>query len=137
MDAEASAPDPDPTVKPKSWTAPKTEEAPKEPPKEEPKTVQPAKKPTVAEMKAKAGVAEKAYNLKKKDATLKKNYAAALADLGEAVMLDETIEPRKRYPDALKLYRQALKLDPANQKAKDNIKLIEDVYKKMGKPVPK
>lgn len=129
-------PDPDPATKPKTWTAPKTEEPVKAPETPAPEKPEP-KKVTVAEAKAKATAAEKAYNLKKTDVKLKKNYAAALADLGEATMLDEGIAPRTRYPEALKQYRTALKLDPTNAKAKENIKLIEDVYKKMGKPVPK
>jgi hypothetical protein len=47
------------------------------------------------------------------------------------------IKAAERYPAALKQFRAAAKLDPTNAKAKENIKLIEDVYKKMGKPVPK
>jgi hypothetical protein len=106
-------PDPDPNTKPKTWTAPK--EAATAETKAPEKPV--AKKLTVAEAKVKA--------------------AEGLADLGEATMLDESIPPRERYPDALTLFRQALKFDPNNKKAKDSIKMIEDVYKKMGREVPK
>jgi len=52
-------------------------------------------------------------------------------------MSDTTIPPAKRYPEALKLLRQAVQLDPANKKAASDKKMIEDVYKQMGKPLPK
>lgn len=133
------APDPDPTVKPTTWTAPKTAEVK---PEEKPAEAKPADQPlesklTVAEAKTKAAAAEKALKAKPKDATLKKSYAAALADLGHATMLDQSIPPRVRYPDALKTLRKAKSLDPKNKLALDDIKLIEEAYKSMGRPVPK
>jgi hypothetical protein len=134
-------PDPDPATKPTSWTAPKAAEtstAPEKTPETVPAPEKPVmKKVTLAEAKAKAATTEKAYNLNKKDVAAKKNYAAALTEYGEVMMLDETIPPRTRYPEALKLYRKALVVDPTNTKAKENLKMIEDVYKKMGKEVPK
>jgi tetratricopeptide (TPR) repeat protein len=51
-------------------------------------------------------------------------------------MLDPAVPPREKYPQALKMFREALQLDPNNALAKDGIKLIEDIYKSMGRPVP-
>ena len=121
------APDPDPKTMPKSWTPPKAAAPP--PAAEE-------KKMTVAEAQAKVKTTEAAYKKNVKSAPAKKAYAAALADLGHATMSDQAIPPKKRYPDALKMYKQALTLDPTNKTALDDKKSIEDVYKSMGKPIP-
>ncbi|HVK04449.1 MAG TPA: hypothetical protein VM490_13310, partial [Armatimonadaceae bacterium] len=94
------------------------------------------KKVTVAAATAKVKTTEAAYKKKPKDAVAKKAYAAALADLGHATMLDQSIPPAKRYPTALTHARKALSLDPANKQAKEDKKLIEDAYKQMGRPVP-
>jgi tetratricopeptide (TPR) repeat protein len=134
-------PDPDPNTKPKSWTAPKAEAANDETkptdakPGDEKKPEE--KKLTVADAQAQVKTAEAAYKKNPKDTAAKKTYAASLADLGHATMLDQSIAPRKRYPDALTLYRQALKIDPTNKTALDDKKMIEDVYKSMGRPIPK
>lgn len=124
-------PDPDPSTKPKSWTAP-----PAEPPKPNPANVV-LENPTVKQLEARAKAAAGIYKKKSKDPVARKNYAQALTELGHAQMLDESTPPRKRYPTALKTLRQALKLNPANAKAKEDIQLIEGAYKSMGKPVPK
>jgi hypothetical protein len=131
------AADPDPTVKPTSWTAPKTVEAPK--PEEKPVPAdQPLEaKMTVAQAKVKVAATEKALKLKPKDPAAKKAHAASLADLGHSTMLDQSIPPRVRYPEALKHLRKAKTLDPKNKLALDDIKLIEEAYKSMGRPVPK
>jgi tetratricopeptide (TPR) repeat protein len=62
--------------------------------------------------------------------------AQNLAEQAEKVMLDPAVPPREKYPQALKMFREALQLDPNNALAKDGIKLIEDIYKSMGRPVP-
>jgi hypothetical protein len=62
--------------------------------------------------------------------------AQNLAEQAEKVMLDPAIPPREKYPQALTMFREALQLDPDNTLAKDSIKLIEDIYKSMGRPVP-
>ncbi len=45
--------------------------------------------------------------------------------------------PKQKYPEALKLYSEALKLDPKNEDAIKNKQLILDIYKSMGKNPPK
>ena len=72
-----------------------------------------------------------------KDAKKKKLYADASTDYGYAVMLTQTIAPRAKYPKALKLFRETLKVDPKHAKAKKWSTTIEDIYRSMGRPIPK
>lgn len=123
---------PDPEPKPKSWTAPKAGEAPK--PTEAPKAPEAPKGPSVAELKKKAAAAAAAF---KKNPKTKLAYAQAVAELGHGMMLDTSVPPVKRYPEALRTLRQAKSLDPKNKLANEDIKQIEDAYKTMGRPIPK
>lgn len=139
---------PEPEPKPKSWTEPDKPATPETPTTpatptptgpatepEKPKNATPTM--TVAQSKKNLAAAEAAYKKTPKDASKKAAYAEALAQLGRSTMLDQAIPPAKRYPDALKLYRQALALDPKNKVALEDKKQIEDVYKQMGRPIPK
>ena len=49
---------------------------------------------------------------------------------------DQNAPPRVKYPGALKAYREVLKYDKTNAKAKQNIATIEGIYKSMGRPIP-
>ncbi len=71
-----------------------------------------------------------------KDAAAKKKYVAATMKLADAQLVSPALPPRQKYPQSLRNYRLALKLDPKNTQAKENIKLIEDIYKSMGRPIP-
>ena len=62
--------------------------------------------------------------------------AQTLAEDAQKIMLDPALPPREKYPKALAMFRNALKIDPGNALAKDGVKVIEDVYKSMGRPVP-
>ena len=62
--------------------------------------------------------------------------AQTLAEEAEKIMLDPTLAPREKYPKSLGMFRDALEIDPNNALAKDGIKLIEDIYTSMGRPVP-
>ena len=44
--------------------------------------------------------------------------------------------PKTYYPKALYLYKQILKIDPANAEAKAKGEEIENIYKSMNRPVP-
>lgn len=122
---------PDADAKPTSWTPPKPAE--EEKPAEAPKP----KGPSVADLSKKAKAAAAAYKKKPKSAPLKLAYADALAKLGHAQMLDTSVPPVKRYPTALRTLRQAVKLNPKHPAAKADVKVIEDAYKSMGRPIPK
>lgn len=56
--------------------------------------------------------------------------------LGNAYMYEDSLPPMRKYPAALRQFRAALKFDPENKKAKQNIDTIEGIYKSMGRPVP-
>ncbi len=92
---------------------------------------------TVPQAKANLKAAEALYKKTPNNAARKQAYAQALAHLGHSTMLDQSIPPRQRYPEALNLLRRALALDPKNKMALADRKQIEDVYKGMGRPVPK
>ncbi len=51
-------------------------------------------------------------------------------------MTSPLLGAKVKYPRALRLYREALKLDPNNKEAKANKKMIEDIYRSMGRPIP-
>ena len=124
---------PDPEPKPKSWTAPKGE-APKP---EAPKAPEAPKGPSVAELKKKADACALMCKKSPKDTKCKAAYAQALAELGHGQMLDQSVPPRLRYPQALKTLRQAKAVDAKNKLALEDIKAIEDAYKSMNMPIPK
>jgi len=80
--------------------------------------------------------AEKAAFEKDPSDAQKKKYVDAALKYGTTVMLANSLPPKVKYPDSLKLFREVLKADPENAEAKENVKVIEDIYKSMGRPVP-
>lgn len=79
------------------------------------------------------------------DAAVKKNprsavYKKALADAyfekGKFQMNNAQLPPMRKYPAALRAFRKTVELDPKNTDAASNVKMIEDIYKSMGRPVP-
>ncbi len=81
-------------------------------------------------------VLEPALKSSPNDAAVRKTMAEALMGNGDAYMYNEKLPPFRKYPVALKSYRRVLEFDKTNQKAKDNIAMIEGIYKSMGRPVP-
>lgn len=77
------------------------------------------------------------FTKKPKDPKVRKAYVAATVSFGTATMLAGSLPPCQKYPTALRLYREALKVDPKNKEALDNKKQIESIYESMGKPIPK
>ena len=68
--------------------------------------------------------------------TAEQQQAQQLAEEAEKIMLDPALAPKDKYPKALGMFRDALKIDPNNVLSKKSITLIEDIYKSMGRPVP-
>ncbi|MDX1933690.1 MAG: hypothetical protein SFU56_13920 [Capsulimonadales bacterium] len=66
----------------------------------------------------------------------KKKIAAAYAERGTFRMNDDAAGARVKYRAALEDYRKAQAADPGNAEAAGNKKMIEDIYKSMGRPVP-
>ena len=78
---------------------------------------------------------EAAYKTKPQPA-VKKALADAYLAKGDSFMYNDSLPPRMKYPPALKAYREVLKYDAANKKAKENVASIEGIYKSMGRPIP-
>ncbi len=67
----------------------------------------------------------------------KKNYVISTVRYGTASMLSPALDRKVKYRQALRLYREALKLDPKNEEARNNSEMIVSIYRQMGRPVPK
>lgn len=67
---------------------------------------------------------------------VKKTLADAYLAKADSMMYNDALPPRVKYPGALKAYREVLKYDKDNKKAKENIASIEGIYKSMGRPIP-
>jgi hypothetical protein len=99
----------------------------------------PAAKPAAATAKydeAKLKALEAKLAKKPSDAKVKSETAEANFQVGYAMMINDSLPPRVKYPGALKHYRRALTLNPKHAKAAENKKMIEDIYKSMGRPIP-
>jgi hypothetical protein len=75
--------------------------------------------------------AKRAYSASKTDPN-KTAYADATVTFATAVMAGEG-KPNEKYPKALRLYNEALTVDPTNDEAKTNRQLILDIYNSLGK----
>lgn len=83
----------------------------------------------VAQLKA-------AYDKNPSDASAKKALADATFENAQYYMYKSTLQPNQKYPKALALYREVVKLDPANSDAHESIDMIEGIYRQMGRPIP-
>ncbi|MDE3058793.1 MAG: hypothetical protein KGJ59_12640 [Bacteroidota bacterium] len=70
------------------------------------------------------------------DDALKSARAAAHMKYADYLMYDSPLPPHQKYPGALRQYRIVVSLDPTNQEAKQDIDMIESIYRQMGKPIP-
>ena len=96
--------------------------------------VTPAK---LAQFKSEYELAKKAYTKDPSGATAKETYVETTVRYGLAVMSPgNPDEPKVKYPGALRLFREALNVDPTNQQAEQSKDLIESIYKQMGRPIP-
>ncbi|MFZ4622028.1 MAG: tetratricopeptide repeat protein [Bacteroidota bacterium] len=83
-------------------------------------------------IKALDEIAQKSPN----DPALKQSLITAHVKFGHFYLFNDTLAPKVKYPNALRQYREALKLDPENKDAKENAQQIIDIYKMMGREVP-
>lgn len=88
------------------------------------------------ELKTGYTTAKTAYEGAKEDAAKKKSYVDATVAYATAVMNDADAPPKEKYPGSLKLFREAVAIDPNNKDATECIATIEAIYKSMGRPVP-
>jgi hypothetical protein len=69
-------------------------------------------------------------------AKAKKDFTTIGAAYGHESMVSPVLTPRVKYPQALHIYREVLKVDPNQKTAKSESELIISIYKQMGRPVP-
>lgn len=93
-------------------------------------------KAKIAKLEKSYVAAKSAVAKGKSDKNLKAYTVAALA-YADAVMYAGSLPPKDKYPKSLKVYREVLTYDPKNKKAKENKEMIEQIYKSMGRPIPK
>jgi hypothetical protein len=77
-----------------------------------------------------------AYEKSPNDAALKKQLADATFQNAQFYMYNSPLPPGQKYPKALALYRQTVKLDPSNELARESIDTIEGIYRSMNRPIP-
>ena len=97
-----------------------------------------AAKKKVADGKYEDAIADldAAYKKNPKSAEVKKALAGAHFAQGNTLMNNAQMPPMRKYPASLRSFRKTLEFDPNHVEAKANIKMIEDIYKSMGRPVP-
>lgn len=81
-------------------------------------------------------LAKSAFSRTPKSAAAKKAYVASTVRYATASMASDDLDRKVKYKQALKLYREALKVDPKNHEAKNNSDLIVSIYKSMHRPIP-
>ena len=94
------------------------------------------KDPEVEKLVAAAVTLDKASKAKPKDAKLKAKAAEAYYQAGHTCMYSKVLSPRGKYRGALAQFRKALTINASHKKAAEEKKMIEDIYKQMGMPVP-
>lgn len=82
--------------------------------------------------------AKRAYEADpKRPADKRKALVEAAVQFGATTMVSPVLTSQVKYPKALRLFREALKLDPKHARATEYRDLIEGIYRSMGKPIPK
>lgn len=97
---------------------------------------EPAPEDPETQLQAAYQKAKAAYEASSKNEKLKTAYVQATVSYATAVMSGDGA-PKDKYPRALELYDEALRLDPENGEAKVNRQLILDIYEQLGKEPPK
>jgi tetratricopeptide (TPR) repeat protein len=81
--------------------------------------------------------AAKALSNHPKDPKAKDAYVVAGVRYGHESMVSPLLGPKVKYPQALRIYRKVLIVDPKNPIAKPESDMIISIYKQMGRPIPK
>jgi hypothetical protein len=79
---------------------------------------------------------EKKYDANPQDADSRTKLVQATYEFGKKVNYDPELMPRVKYPQALRLFRRVLELDPSHEQAKAEKEQIESIYRSMGRPIP-
>ena len=100
-------------------------------------TASPEDKKRLATLEKSYVAAKATYTKKPQDAAAKKAFVAAAVKFGHESMMSNTLDRSLKYKQALRVYREVLKIDPKNPVAKPESELIISIYKSLGRPVPK
>lgn len=101
----------------------------------DPETVKKSEK-VLDGLKKNYDTAKGVYEKKKDNKTAKEAFLTAAVTYGHESMMSPALEPKVKYRQALKIYREVLKIDPTNEVAKKESDLIVSIYESMGRPVP-
>lgn len=94
-------------------------------------------KQKIAKVFATYSKAKTVYQKSPKDSAKRAAYVTATTQLADTYMTILGLAPKQKYPNALKYYREVLKIEPKNKHAQDSANIIISIYKSLGKPVPK
>lgn len=95
-----------------------------------------ADKARLAKLEKEYSTAKTALSKRPKDKKAQERFTAIGALYGHESMMSPVLPPRVKYRQALHIYREVLKVDPANKVAKGDSDMIISIYKSMGRPVP-
>ena len=90
----------------------------------------------LTEFRAGYASAKRTLAARPKDPKARAAFAVAGDRLATATMTAESLPRRTKYVDALRIYREVLKVDPNNHEAKNNAGMIVSIYKSMHRPIP-
>jgi tetratricopeptide (TPR) repeat protein len=96
----------------------------------------PADAKRLAKLETSYKTAKAALAKKPKDEKTKKAFAVAATQFGHESMVSPALTPRVKYRQALRVYREVLKLYPTYPVAREEFDLMVKIYKQMGRPVP-
>jgi hypothetical protein len=106
-------------------------------PSEGPEPAPNAKDPAVDKLVT----AAKAAGMKSKAAPGNSALRAAAGEAyykaGHEMMVSAKLNRKVKYRGALRLFREALRVDPAQRQAAGEKQLLEDIYRSMGRPIPR
>lgn len=92
---------------------------------------------TLARLEKAQSMTSRAYLAMPGDKKIRGAHVAATNALALQWMSMDSIPAREKYRNALKLYREVLKVDPSNAEAQKWIQTIEGIYRQLGRPIPK
>ena len=96
----------------------------------------PADAKRLAKLETGYKAAKLALSKKPKDEKTKKAFAEAATRFGHESMVSPTLTPKVKYRQALRIYREVLKLYRTYPVAREEFDLMVKIYKQMGRPVP-
>ena len=80
---------------------------------------------------------KKAFTKTPKDKKVREAYIKNAVIFGHESMISPALGTSVKYKQALRVYREVLKLEPKHPVARPEHDLIVNIYKQMGRPVPK